>query len=78
WKNKETSWQKVLEKISQTTRTKETIDEYLQMSKAEQSVIKDVGGFVGGTLLKGRRKAENVKWRQLITLDADFAAPGLW
>ncbi|EDO0433947.1 hypothetical protein GNZ28_07330 [Listeria monocytogenes] len=78
WKNKETSWQKVLEKISQTTRTSETIDEYLQMSKAEQSSIKDIGGFVGGTLLKGRRKAENVKWRQLITLDADFAAPGLW
>ncbi|EAE0202353.1 hypothetical protein B0U03_02310 [Listeria monocytogenes] len=78
WKNKETSWQKVLEKISQTTRTSETIDEYLQMSKAEQSNIKDIGGFVGGTLLKGRRKAENVKWRQLITLDADFAAPGLW
>ncbi|EJE1078085.1 hypothetical protein M4H08_001923 [Listeria monocytogenes] len=78
WKNEGISWQKVLEKISQTTRTSETIDEYLQMSKAEQSNIKDIGGFVGGTLLKGRRKAENVKWRQLITLDADFAAPGLW
>ncbi|WP_185434389.1 virulence-associated E family protein [Listeria booriae] len=78
WKNKETSWQKVLERISQTTRTPETFDEYLKMPKNEQARIKDIGGFVGGTLLKGRRKAENVKWRQLITLDADFAAPGLW
>ncbi|MBC2207429.1 hypothetical protein HCB08_11450 [Listeria booriae] len=78
WKNKETSWQKVLERISQTTRTPETFDEYLKMPKNEQARVKDIGGFVGGTLLKGRRKAENVKWRQLITLDADFAAPGLW
>ncbi|WP_185460808.1 virulence-associated E family protein [Listeria rocourtiae] len=78
WKNKETTWSKVLEKISQTTRTAETFDEYLEMPKSEQAKVKDIGGFVGGTLLKGRRKAENVKWRQLITLDADFAKPGLW
>src|SRR5690606_14656957 len=35
--------------------------------------IKDIGGFVGGTLQGGRRKASAVKWRSLITLDADYA-----
>lgn len=33
---------------------------------------------MGGTLLGGRRSRDTVEKRCLITLDADFACPGLW
>lgn len=78
WKNKELLWSQLLEKISRTTRTPETYEEYKKLSKCEQDSIKDVGGFVGGTLNGGRRKTETVAWRQLITLDADFVKGDLW
>ena len=44
------------------------------MTKAQQDAIKDVGGFVGGKLRSGRRKADHVDCRDILTLDADFAA----
>lgn len=73
WKNKTFTWSQLLAKLKSPTRTQETITEYMNLPKAEQDRIKDVGGFVGGTLKEGRRKAESVQERQLITLDADFA-----
>jgi predicted P-loop ATPase len=75
WKNREMSWSALVDKLSQTTRTRETIEEFDKLTKPQQDAIKDVGGFVGGTLKGGRRMATNVVWRQVITLDADFAAP---
>src|SRR5690606_13790830 len=51
----------------------ETFAEYKEMPKQQRDEIKDIGGFVGGTLQGGRRKASSVKWRSLITLDADYA-----
>ena len=45
----------------------------MKMPKPKQDQIKDVGGFIGGSLKDGRRKAENVTERQLVALDADFA-----
>lgn len=71
WKNKQMLWSELVKRLSQTTRTGETYLEYKKLSKAQQDKIKDVGGFVGGTLQGGRRKTESVKWRQLVTLDAD-------
>ena len=41
------------------------------MAKAKRDDIKDVGGFVGGTLKGGRRKAEAIAQRRLLTLDID-------
>lgn len=41
------------------------------MSKAQQSDLKDVGGFVGGALIGGRRKASAVQFRDVVTLDFD-------
>jgi len=73
WKNTEITWPQLAERLSKTTHTGETLTEYLNMSKARMDEIKDVGGFVGGTLKSGRRKAENVAWRQIVTLDMDFA-----
>jgi predicted P-loop ATPase len=66
-------WSALLEKLSTTTRTRETLAEYDKLPKGQQDAIKDVGGFVGGTLKGGRRLAVNTVWRQIITLDADFA-----
>ena len=78
WKNREISWSELLEKLSRTTRTRETFAEYQKMSRAKKGEIKDVGGFVGGVLAQGRRTAESVTWRSLVTLDADYATPELW
>ena len=77
WKNKTTTWAKLLNKCSRTTRTDETLAQYLQMSKDEQSRIKDKGGFVGGSLTKnGNRKKDNILNRQVVTLDADSVKRG--
>lgn len=78
WKNKTYTWAELVEKLSLTTRTPETILEYGKMSVDEKAKTKDVGGFVGGTLKGGRRKAENVAYRQLLTLDLDYAGISTW
>ncbi len=48
------------------------------MSKTEKDRVKDVGGFVGGSLKNGRRKAENIANRSIITLDIDYANKDIW
>ena len=78
WKNKEMMWSDIVRRLSETQRTSETVAEYKKLPKTEQSHIKDVGGFVGGMLKGGRRTAESVANRQLLTLDADFAQPDFW
>lgn len=77
WKTINSTWEELCNKLSQTTRTHETVKEYKAMSKSEQAVIKDVGGFVAGTLKDGYRRRENVISRSLITLDADFASESM-
>ena len=76
WKNKEILWSDLAAKLSNVTRTQETQDEYAHMSKDERDRIKDVGGFVGGSLKTGRRKANSISARQLITLDLDDVPQG--
>lgn len=77
WKNKTTTWAKLLNRCTRTERTDETLAQYLQMSKDEQTRIKDKGGFVGGHLTKnGNRKKDNILNRQVVTLDADSVKPG--
>lgn len=78
WKNSEVLWSDFVRKLSQTTRTPETYADYQKMSKKEQGAVKDVGGFVGGSLKGGRRKADAVGWRQVVTLDADFVKGEFW
>lgn len=73
WKNTTMLWSDFLKKISVTTMTRETVEEYKRLPKTQQDAIKDVGGFVGGWLRQGRRKAGSLERRSLITLDADFA-----
>lgn len=78
WKNKSIQWSALVTKLSNTTRTPETYAEYKKMSKIDKDRIKDVGGFVGGCLKDGRRKAENVQNRTLLTLDIDYAEGSVW
>ncbi len=78
WKNKQMKWSEFLDRVSQTTRTAETYEEYKKLSKGEQDNVKDVGGFVGGTLKNGRRKSNSLLNRCLLTLDVDYGKEGLW
>lgn len=78
WKNKKQTWSKIVDRLCEEYRTKETYNEFSESSKAEKLKIKDVGGYVGGYLRAGRRKPENVVSRQLITLDLDFARMDIW
>ena len=78
WKNKRISWADMVEKLRASTQTRETLKEFLKMAKADQNKIKDVGGYVGGYLNKGRRSAQSVRHRQLVTLDLDFATLDFW
>lgn len=77
WKNQEWTWADLLKKLRTTTRTRETLSEYMKMPKTDQDRIKDVGGFVGGYVKNGRRIAGNITKRQLVTLDADFGTSEL-
>ncbi|HUR65446.1 MAG TPA: virulence-associated E family protein [Chitinophagaceae bacterium] len=78
WKNKEMQWSELVQKLSGTHRTAELYREYLSAKKDRQDEIKDIGGFVGGYLSGGRRKAGSIAHRQLITLDIDFAKADIW
>lgn len=77
WKNRQMSWSALLKKLEEPVRTAESIAEYMKLPKPEQDRIKDVGGFVGGTLKGGRRGNGHVESRQVVCLDADFAPCGL-
>ncbi len=63
-------------RIASVTRGTETMAEYLSLPKSRQDELKDVGGYVAGTLDGPRRKAGAVTGRDLITLDMDNIAAG--
>lgn len=78
WQHKELMWSEFLDKLSSTTRTRETVAEYAAMSKSDKDAIKDVGGFVGGYLKNGKRNNASVVNRCLVCLDIDNADPGVY
>lgn len=65
------------DRIVTTHRTAETVEQYKKLPKAKQDEIKDVGGFVLGTLKGGRRKKDCVLTRSALSLDMDYAHPGI-
>ena len=77
WQNKEMLWSEFLDKLAATTRTRETVNDYAAMTRAERDNVKDVGGFVGGYLKNGKRSNASVVDRCLVCLDADNADAGL-
>ena len=76
WKNRTMLWSELLERLSTTTRTSETLAEYKAMGRDRQSDVKDVGGFVGGYCNNGSRS--DVRHRSVLCLDADYADAELW
>lgn len=76
WKPQKMMWSDFVNRVSQVVVSAETLQEYKAMKKAQQDELKDVGGFVGGTLKGNRRKSDCLMERYLITLDADNIAPG--
>ena len=77
WNNRVTTWEAFIERLSTTQKTIETIEEFLAMKRGEQDEIKDVGGYVMGHLKQGKRRAGSVLCRSCVTLDMDFATPGI-
>lgn len=73
WKNKELQWSSFVDQLRNSTQTRETLKEFIQSNKEEQHAIKDVGGYVGGYLRGGKRSPSTVGFRQVLTLDVDFA-----
>lgn len=64
------------DKLKVPARGTETLAEYMSLKKAQQDDLKDIGGFVGGTLNGPRRKANNVAGRDIIILDLDNIPAG--
>lgn len=73
WDNRTLDWGALARRCSEVQRTPETAAEYAAMPRDRQGDIKDVGGFVGGRLVDGRRRKGAVAYRTVLTLDADFA-----
>lgn len=76
WPAQKLMYSDLVQKLEVPTRSTETLVQYLAMSKAKQDELKDVGGFVGGLLKDGRRKAENVQSRDFLALDLDNIPTG--
>ena len=78
WKNVKVTWHDFLARIAKPVITKETYNQFIAAPKADQGKIKDVGGYVGGTLEKGQRNKSSVLCRRLLTLDVDFSHSNFW
>ena len=76
WKNRPMLWSELLDRMSTTVRTAESLAEYRAMTKDQQSERKDQGGFVGGYCNEGSRS--NIRFRSVLCLDADYADNDLW
>ena len=76
WQQQKLKLSEMWEKLRHPSRSTETLNEYLQLSKAQQDELKDVGGYVGGELVGERRKANSVAGRDIITLDLDNIPDG--
>jgi len=71
FKEQSVSWEDFVKRLSRTTITSETQEEYRKMKKYQQDNVKDVGGFVAGKLKEGRRTKASVINRSMLTLDMD-------
>jgi putative DNA primase/helicase len=71
WQTSSIMWSEFCGKLKTPVRSSETLQEYLGYTKSRQDDLKDVGGFVGGSLNGGRRKADAVTGRDLVSLDFD-------
>lgn len=78
WRGVQMTWEELTKRLRSVQRTSETVQQFANMSTEERSNVKDVGGFIGGSVRNGSRKASDVDFRQLVTLDADYAGENFW
>ena len=71
WKNQTVKWSWLAARLSDSKNTGETREMFLKASKDLQGEIKDIGGFVGGSLDGTTRTKKTIMDRYLLTLDAD-------
>lgn len=72
WENKDVSWEYLCQRMEHPIRTPETFKQYQRMTKKQKAKAKNVGAFMGGKLEHdGRRKAESVEFRSMLTFDLD-------
>jgi putative DNA primase/helicase len=76
WPTQTLYWSDLVERLRTAVRGTETLEDYLKLPKREQDDLKDVGGFVAGTLAGNRRKASSVTGRDILTLDLDNIPAG--
>lgn len=76
WQPATMFWSEMVGRLRTAIRGTETLTEYMNLPKSQQDELKDVGGFVAGELKGGRRRAEDVISRDIITLDLDNIAFG--
>lgn len=71
WKQTSITVSELYERLRNPIKSTELLADYMKLKKAQQDTLKDVGGFVGGSLSSPRRKSNNVTGRDVITLDFD-------
>lgn len=76
WKARSLEWGELAELFGKFSESTETQEEYSALPKAERDDLKDVGGFVGGTLQGKRRTNSAMVTRTMVTLDADCIPAG--
>ena len=77
WKTRSLRWDELVQRLTTVKRTGETVEAYKTMTREQRGAVKDIGGFVGGTLRGDRRKASEVLTRSLVTLDIDYGTPNV-
>lgn len=80
------SWGDIVSRLSSVKRTRETMADYLAMSRDRQAEIKDIGGIVCGHLkadagsrqkdMAGRKTKDNILNRSILTFDIDSCPAG--
>lgn len=76
WQPSTMMWSEFVAKLATPIHGTETLAEYMGYTKGKQDELKDVGGYVAGTLAGSRRKAGAVIGRDVITLDMDNIPAG--
>lgn len=76
WPEQQLNLSDLYNRLQTPVRGTEGLSEYLRLPKSKQDELKDVGGFVAGSLRDNRRKAGNVIGRDVITLDLDSIPAG--
>lgn len=64
-------WSTLVNKLSKTVKTSETVEEYKSMTPDKKNLIKNIGGIVAGELKDGLRGNNYVLNRTSLTLDID-------